>query len=169
MNQDVAYGLRMLVDIAIGALSSGPFEDPTTAVQSIDRIHDVLRHIVHRPLHSGEFSDDQGSLRLTMPLLQWHGFVLIAFEEIREAGSESPQVARRLKFALEDLIAVAPPDRRACLEHQLTLLTNHVTSSASHRRNQQFPLASDPSGIGSAIDLVTSKSDEQDHSPGTDT
>ncbi|WP_051477302.1 DUF2254 domain-containing protein [Arthrobacter sp. Br18] len=118
MNQDVAYGIRMLVDIAAGALASGPFDDPTTAVQAIDRLHDILRQIVRRPLHSGEFTDPEGTPRLTVPVLQWHGFVRLAFDEIRIAGTESPQVTRRLNAALTELLTVAPSDRRAPLEHQ---------------------------------------------------
>jgi uncharacterized membrane protein len=38
LDQDMAYGLRMLVDIAERSLSDGPFLDPTTAVQAIDRL-----------------------------------------------------------------------------------------------------------------------------------
>jgi len=45
LDQDVAYGLRLLVDIAERSLSDSPFLDPTTAVQAIDRLHDCLRHI----------------------------------------------------------------------------------------------------------------------------
>jgi len=37
-----AFGLRQLVDIATRALSPGT-NDPTTAVQALDRIHDLLR------------------------------------------------------------------------------------------------------------------------------
>ena len=48
LDQDVAYGLRMLVDIAERSLSDGPFLDPTTAVQAIDRLHDCLRQLAPR-------------------------------------------------------------------------------------------------------------------------
>ena len=42
LDEDVAYGFRMLVDVAERSLSESPFLDPTTAVQSIDRLHDAL-------------------------------------------------------------------------------------------------------------------------------
>jgi hypothetical protein len=45
LNQDVAYGVRMLVDIAERSLAAGPFADPTTVVQAIDRLHDIMRQI----------------------------------------------------------------------------------------------------------------------------
>ena len=155
MNQDVAYGIRMLVDIAIRSLSSGPFEDPTTAVQAIDRIHDILRQICRRPLHSGHYDDDAGELRLTVPTMLWEGYVRLAFDEIRLAGSGSPQVTRRLRLALDDLMAVAPADRQHPLEYQLELLDAGAHAAASSSADGNASLIPDASGIGSAKDLVT--------------
>jgi uncharacterized membrane protein len=86
LNEDVAYGIRMLVDIAERTLSSGPFQDPTTTVQAIDRLHDILRRVVRRPLRSGEYRDASGVVRVRVPTLQWDGFVRLAFDEIRLAG-----------------------------------------------------------------------------------
>ena len=43
LEQDVAYGIRLLVDMADRALADAPWQDPTTAVQAIDRLHDCLR------------------------------------------------------------------------------------------------------------------------------
>ena len=42
------------------------------------------------------------------------------------AGAESPQVARRLRAALEDLIAIAPHERKGPLQKQLELLKSGV-------------------------------------------
>lgn len=42
LDQDAAYGIRMLVDIAERSLSDSPFQDPTTAVQALGRLHDCL-------------------------------------------------------------------------------------------------------------------------------
>jgi len=44
LDQDAAFGFRQLVDIAVRALSPG-INDPTTAVQALDRIHDLLRRL----------------------------------------------------------------------------------------------------------------------------
>src|SRR6478752_5231218 len=51
--QDVAYGFRMLVDIAERSLSDSSYLDPTTAVQAIDRLHDNLRHLARRTFPDG--------------------------------------------------------------------------------------------------------------------
>ncbi|GAB3546294.1 DUF2254 domain-containing protein [Arthrobacter tumbae] len=156
LNQDVAYGIRMLVDIAIGAVSSGPFDDPTTTVQAIDRLHDVLRQIVRRPLHSGEYRDDDGVLRLSVPALSWDGFVELAFDEIRRSGAASPQITRRLMSALNDLLKLAPEDRRPALERQRKLLQESMTAAVEHPDDRLRALIQDPSGIGSAGGLSRS-------------
>src|SRR5262249_5933354 len=49
MFQDVAFGLRQLVDIAIRALSPA-VNDPTTAVQSLDRVHIIMCQLASLPL-----------------------------------------------------------------------------------------------------------------------
>src|SRR4029079_2060653 len=90
LEQDVAYGLRLLVDIAERSLSDSPFQDPTTAVQAIDRLHDCLRHLARRPFPTGEHRDAQGEVRLRVPVMGWDDYVHLAFDEIRIAGAGSP-------------------------------------------------------------------------------
>src|SRR5205085_1697932 len=48
MYQDIGFALRQLVDIAERALSPA-INDPTTAVQALDRIADLVRRIAARP------------------------------------------------------------------------------------------------------------------------
>ena len=145
MNQDVAYGMRMLVDIAERGLSE-PFLDPTTTVQAIDRLHDCLRQLANRPFPDGRYRDEAGVVRLVTPMIDWDGYVRLAFEEIREAGASSPQIPRRLSAALEDLIDIAPPDRQPPLRRQLALLR----ASAE----PEEPVA-DSQGIGSGQDVAS--------------
>jgi uncharacterized membrane protein len=122
LDQDIAYGLRMLVDIAERSVAEGPFLDPTTAVQAIDRLYDCLRQLARRPFPDGRYRDEKGELRLVTRAMTWDDYVHLAFDEIRMAGAESPQVARRLRAALDDLIAIAPQERKDPLQKQLELL-----------------------------------------------
>jgi uncharacterized membrane protein len=115
---DAAYGLRKLVDIAERSIASSPFDDPVTAVQAIDRLHDALRQLCARRLPTGQHGDRSGTVRLVTHELAWHGYVALALEEIVGLGSSSPIVARRLLAALDDLVAVAPEHRRAPLMAQ---------------------------------------------------
>ena len=58
LDEDVAYGVRLLVDIAERSLAESPFQDPTTAVQAIDRLHDILRQLGAAPFPDGRHRDD---------------------------------------------------------------------------------------------------------------
>ena len=76
------------------------------------------------------------------PELDWDGYVHLAFDEIRLAGAGSPQIARRLRAALDDLLAVAPADRRPPLQRQLALLdeaVHRVIQAASRHRLRHGP------------------------------
>jgi uncharacterized membrane protein len=144
MDQDLAYGLRMLVDIAERSVSE-PFLDPTTSVQAIDRIHDGLRQLVQRRFPDGRHHDADGRLRLVEPTMTWEGFVSLAFDEMIEAGRLSTQVPRRIAAALEDLLLLAPPERRPPLEERLRRV---------RERAEQDDVVADQAGIGSGADIV---------------
>jgi uncharacterized membrane protein len=148
LDQDMAYGLRMLVDIAERSLSDGPFLDPTTAVQAIDRLYDCLRQLAPRPFPDGTYRDKNGAVRLVILCRTWEDYVHLAFDEIRIAGAGSPQVARRLRAALEDLLTVAPEERKQCLQEQLALLQSSAQEAISERRDLMRAAQSDRTGIG---------------------
>ncbi len=112
LERDTAYGLRLLVDSAQRSLSDSPFQDPTTAAQAIDRLHDCLRQIACRQLPDGSHFDDGGALRFVEPVMDWDAYVHLAFDEIRLAGAASPQVTRRIAAALDDLATVVSPARQ---------------------------------------------------------
>jgi uncharacterized membrane protein len=155
LDQDVAYGLRMLVDIAERSLADSPFQDPTTAVQAIDRLHDCLRQLARRPFPDGTHRDVDGDLRLIVPAMDWEAYVHLAFEEIRLAGAASPQVTRRLQAALEDLKTVAPPDRRPVLDSQLELLAWSTNDVVSNPRDVTMGLSPDRLGFGVNADTAS--------------
>jgi uncharacterized membrane protein len=148
LDEDLAYGFRMLVDMAERSLSDSPFTDPTTAVQCIDRLHDGLRQLATRRIPDGQLRDDEGRLLVTVPTMGWNAYVRLAFDEIRLAGAESPQVARRLRAALDDLLDIAPADRRPALEQQRELLHDAVSNSPRAAPDIEYSLRADNQGIG---------------------
>ena len=148
LDQDVAYGIRMLVDMAERALADSPFLDPTTAVQAIDRLHDCLRQLAVRSFPDGRHRDAEGRVRLTVPAMTWDAYVHLAFDEIRLAGAQSPQVSRRLTEALIDLETVAPAERLPALQRQRALLMTSVDEAALDERDVEFALHADRQGIG---------------------
>ena len=150
LDEDVAYGVRLLVDIAERSLADSPFQDPTTAVQAIDRLHDILRQLARRPFPDGRHRDAAGVVRLTVRSMSWDAYVHLAFDEIRMAGAGSPQVSRRLKAALVDLRSIAPPERIEILDRQLELLVAATEAAMDDERDVEMALREDREGIGAA-------------------
>lgn len=120
-HQDAAFGLRQLVDIAARGLSPG-INDPTTAVQSLDQIHDALLRLGERRLHSGVLRGADDAVRVLVPVHSWDDYMHLAIDEIRIYGEGSLQVCSRLHQLLDDLRSRLPAIRRPAVEHQLELL-----------------------------------------------
>jgi uncharacterized membrane protein len=153
-NGDPAYGFRKLVDVAQRALGTAA-NDATTAVQVINRLHDCLRQIADRPIPNGHLRDEDDELRLIERVLDWDGYVRLAFDEIRLAAGGYPQVTRRLEAALVDLKTIAPPERQPALDRQLRLLAGAVTRDLDDD-DRDAALVPDAQGIGSGADVTVS-------------
>jgi uncharacterized membrane protein len=150
LDQDVAYGIRLLVDIAQRSLADSPLQDPTTAVQAIDRLHDILRQLSRRPFPDGRHRDADGEVRLRVPTMSWEAYVRLAFDEIRLAGAGSPQVSRRLMAALRDLRSLVSDERVAIVDEEIRLLEAVVTASFDEEADVAMGVVEDPEGIGVA-------------------
>ena len=87
IDQDPAFALRILVDIAIRALSPA-VNDPTTAVQVIDHLEDTLALIGGRRVSTaaGSFATKATTLRLVHARPAVRGFLSLGITEIREYG-----------------------------------------------------------------------------------
>jgi len=145
--QDPKYAIRLLVDVAIRALSQA-VNDPTTAVQALDQIEDLLIRLGRRRLGTGEFRDAQGSIRLSIIVPKWEDFLRLALDEIRFYGASSIQVMRRMKALLSELTSLLPEDRRPSVLEWLSRL--QVTIDRSFRTQQDKIEASteDRQGMG---------------------
>jgi len=117
MEQDLAFGFRQLVDIAEKALSPG-INDPTTAVQALDQVHDLLRRLATRPLRSGVHTDALGRVRLVVPEQQMADFLSLALDEVEDYGKDARAVQSRIASLLDDLAAAALPQHRGAVEQR---------------------------------------------------
>ncbi|MFG3368742.1 DUF2254 domain-containing protein [Streptomyces sp. NPDC048156] len=146
-HQDLGFGLRQLADIALRALSPA-VNDPTTAVQALDRIVQFLAAVANRPLDSLRYPDRGGVVRLVQPLPGWEELVDLGFAEIRGCAVGSPQVSRRMLAGLDDLLLLAPEDRRGPLLRHRELLTAAVERAVPEPADRDFALRPDRQGIG---------------------
>jgi uncharacterized membrane protein len=121
IEQDATFAFRVIVDIAIKALSRA-INDPTTAVLAIDQLHRLLRAVGRRHLHDDILRDRAGNLCAIFRTPDWEEFVQLSCREIRLYGAENFQVARRLRAMLENLLRVLPEARGPALREELDLL-----------------------------------------------
>src|SRR6185503_7931637 len=145
--QDPKYAVRLLVDIAIRALSPA-VNDPTTAVQALDQIVDLLRRLGSSRLRIGRVSDEKGALRLTFPTPAWEDYLSLAFDEIRIYGATSLQVMRRLRTGLHDLESEIPPARQTAVRHYIAHLDAAIKTSIPDAEDQMEALQRDRQGLG---------------------
>ena len=146
--QDPKYPIRLLVDIAIKALSPA-INDPTTAVQTIDQLEDLLRRLGAAELDAGYAADETGALRLVFPTPTWEDYLTLAFDEIRQFGSSSVQVLRRMRSALVGLTDSLPSEDRAeAVRRYLEHLDHVIEDSPFDAEDQRMARKEDPQGIG---------------------
>ncbi|MEV5102125.1 DUF2254 domain-containing protein [Streptomyces massasporeus] len=146
-HQDLGFGLRQLSDIALRALSPA-INDPTTAVQALDRVVQFLAALSRRPLDAALHRDRAGAVRLVQPVPDWTELVDLGFTEVRGCAVGSPQVSRRMLAGLDDLLLLAPPERREPLLRHRELLRQAVGLAAQTTSDRDFALRPDRQGIG---------------------
>jgi uncharacterized membrane protein len=165
LEQDPTFAFRILVDIAIKALSAA-INDPTTAVMAIDQLQRLLRLVGLRDLRGDELRDEAGELRLIFRTPNWEDYVHLSCTEIRQCGAGSIQIVRRLRSMLENLTRTLPPHRHAELRQQLELLDRTVDASYALAEDRVLARIADSQGLGGALG-VQPLSETQ--APATDT
>ena len=152
VEQDPTFAFRILVDVAIKALSPA-INDPTTAVLAIDQLHRMLRLVGLRRLRGEEICDDAGVLRVIFRTPNWEDFVNLTCTEIRHCGAGSVQIMRRMRSMLENLILTLPQHRHPDLRKQLELLDRTVKEHYAFPEDQVLALIPDPQGLGGTLGL----------------
>ena len=151
IEQDPAFALRILVDIAIKALSPA-VNDPTTAVQVLDHIEAFVDVLSRTELHSRYvLCGRDGTARVVVPGRGWAEYLELAVTEIRDYGATSTQVCRRLRALLDSLVATVPPDRRAAVRDELCRLDAAVEAAFPDPVARSRATGSDRQGIGGRI------------------
>jgi uncharacterized membrane protein len=147
MEQDPTFSFRIIIDIALKALSPA-INDPTTAVLAIDQLHRLLRVVGKRNLRTDEILDKSGNMRVFIRTPNWEDFVSLAFSEIRRCGSNNLQIVRRLRAMIENLVRTLPKHRHQALHQELSLLDREIEKHFSNREELALARVADSQGLG---------------------
>ena len=153
MEQDPLFAFRILVDIAIKALSAA-INDPTTAVLAMDQLHRVLRSAGSRHLRTDYILNPGGALRVIFRTPDWDDFVKLTFTEIRFCGASNVQIARRLRSMIVNLANTLPPERHAALQQELRLLDRMLETLYALPEDLALARIPDSQGLGGSADTT---------------
>jgi uncharacterized membrane protein len=115
LEADPKYALRLLVEIAVRALSTG-HNQPSTAIEALDHIQSLLTSLGGSCLETGAVRDATGALRLVYEATTWEDYLELGLVEIQHYGAGSVQVERRLADVVASLMDDLPELRRAAVE-----------------------------------------------------
>ena len=124
MQQDVAFGVRQLVDVALKALSPG-INDPTTAQDAMFHLGAVLREVLARSAPPRVVDGREGRVLLLPEALAHEELIDLAFDEVRIVSATQPTVSIYLLEVLHLLAAsldVRDVESGACLRKQADLV-----------------------------------------------
>ena len=118
VEQDCAFGVRQLVDMALRALSPG-INDTTTAVMCVDYLTAILARLASRPIPSSHRYED-GELRVITLAPNFARMVAESFDQIRASAVGNVGVMLRMLGALQTIGSLtASPSRRHPLREEV--------------------------------------------------
>ena len=169
VDQDAAFGIRQLVDVALKALSPG-VNDTTTAVSCIDYLGAVLVHLSERRIES-PVREHHGTVRVLARGPSFESLLRLALDEIRQNAGANVSVLRRLLQTIAQVAAVTRDDRRvallaahAALVHETAERTVEAVHDRAHLREcfDAFAAASsirEPAAAGSRAGPAIARAD----------
>jgi uncharacterized membrane protein len=119
--QDLLLAHRLLADIGLRALSAAT-NDPATAVQALDRLHELLLAVTGQPSAEDNIYGHDTALRAKLALPTWTDYLRAGLDDIIAARGTSPLIRGRLRDLLTDLHQRATPDQQPELQARLNLL-----------------------------------------------
>lgn len=150
LERDPAYALRLLVDIAIRALSPA-INDPSTAVNALDHIEPLLRKLGKAELAVGHVADEGGTVRVEHEMPRWDELLSLALVEIHHYGRGSVQVQRRMGALLRDLEDAVPEQRRHAVRRFAEERQKAVGTDFDNELERAAAKESDRQGLGHRV------------------
>jgi uncharacterized membrane protein len=118
VEQDPAFGIRQIVDIAIKALSPG-VNDTSTAIMCVDYLTSILARLVGRQFPPS-YHYEQETLRVIAIVPSFEGLLAEAFDQIRSNAETNVAILARMLGALDTLSSLTiMPDHLRALDEQI--------------------------------------------------
>ena len=145
LQQDAAFGMRQLVDIACKTLW---VNDPYTAIQSIDHLSVIVTALARRPLGDNLAKDAAGTVRVVVPGRRFGDYLPGMCGLIRRYSGAEPSVYVALLNLLEKCAVLIGDDlvRMTAIEREVAL----IVDDARRRVGQPEDLL----GVEAAADAV---------------
>lgn len=118
MDQDVAYGIRQLVDIAVRALSPG-VNDPNTAVATVLHLTVVYRRLLARQLGPVVVTDDRDEARILVPYPSLSEYLTIMVQQVGHYARADLMVVLRLLRQLGELKSLTEKEDHPALDRAI--------------------------------------------------
>ena len=143
LEQDAAFGIRQLVDMACKALSPA-VNDPYTAVQAVDHLSVIFCALAARPLGDDLAVDGAGRSRVIVPCRRFADYLATMCGLIRRYGASEPTVAVALLRLLDDCLTVARDDpvRVTAIEQEVALILADAESAVKQPHDLEMVRAS---------------------------
>jgi uncharacterized membrane protein len=118
VEQDAAFGIRQIVDVALKALSPG-INDTTTAVMCVDYLSAILARLAPRQTPSS-YRYEEGELRVIAKGASFESLLAESFDQIRSNAKGDVAIMLRMLGAIQTLTSLtANPQRRRALREQV--------------------------------------------------
>jgi uncharacterized membrane protein len=136
VEQDVAFGIRQIVDVALKALSPG-INDTTTAIMCVDYLAAILARLAPRHIPSSYRYDD-GELRVIAKEPGFESLLADSFDQIRSNAKGNVTIMLRLLGAIQTIAGFTNnPQRRKALHEQVQWIIEIAgkTLNSAHDRS----------------------------------
>ncbi len=128
VEQDVAFGIRQIVDVALKALSPG-INDHTTAVMCVDYLTAILARLASRQIPSSQRHEEE-ELRVIARGPSFESLLALSFDQIRSSAKGDAALMFRLLDALQTLAGMTTgQNRRRALREQVQWIAELVERS----------------------------------------
>jgi uncharacterized membrane protein len=137
VEQDAAFGIRQLVDVACKALSPA-VNDPYTAIQAVDHLSVIFCALARRPLGTHVARDGRGIV--IVPARQFGDYLAVMCGLIRRYGASEPTVAHALLRLLGNCAAAAgdDPGHRAAIAEQVRIIVSDAEREVAQPADLDF-------------------------------